>query len=50
MSFKDKSIEELYDQLAKVERERDGKGPKHPDYKLADIPAKSIRKAIKEKE
>lgn len=50
MAFKDKTVEELYQELGRVERERDAKGPTHPDYKLAEIMAHSIRKAIAEKE
>ncbi len=48
MSFENQTIEDLYEQLTKVKRERDAKGPEHPDYKLADEMVRSIKKAIKD--
>lgn len=49
MAFGDKTLEELYEQLRKVERERDAKGPRHPDFRQTQIMIDSIRKAIKRK-
>ena len=49
MSLEDLSIEEMQSKLVQAECERDAKGPKHPDYKMACIMVNSIRNAIKEK-
>ncbi|WP_164503709.1 hypothetical protein [Pleionea sediminis] len=49
MSFDDKTLDEMYTELERVERERDAKGRNHPDYPLAEIMVKSIQKSIDKK-
>lgn len=49
-AFNDKSLEELYAERSRVERERDAKGPSHPEYKMAGILIASIDKTIKERQ
>lgn len=48
--YGDKTLEELYAELSRVERERDAKGQKHPDYQHANIMAECIRKDIARKQ
>lgn len=50
MPFKDKTLDEMYEQLAKVEREREAKGRSHPEYEMAGIMIESIKRAIEEKQ
>jgi len=49
MSFNNKTLDEMYKELERVESERDAKGRKHPDYPLAEIMVKSIQKSIDKK-
>lgn len=50
MVYSDKTIDQMNEDLRRVERERDSKGRKHPDYKHANLMIEEIRKAIAEKE
>lgn len=49
MAFIDKSLDELYETLARAVRERNAKGRGHPDYPLAGALIASIKKAITQK-
>lgn len=49
MGFSDKSIDEMYAELARVRREQDVKGASHQDYKLAEAMIHSILTAIEKK-
>lgn len=50
MTFENKSLEETYKELSRVERERDAKGEKHPNYPHACAMVLAIKKAITEKD
>jgi len=49
MSFDDKTLDEMYKELERIERERDAKGRNHPDYPFAEALIKSIQKSIDSK-
>jgi hypothetical protein len=47
MVFKDKSLEQMTSELARIEREV--KGRNHPEYKISWVMIDSLRKAINDK-
>jgi hypothetical protein len=49
MSTKEKTLDELYQELKRVQKEQDAKGRNHPDHPLGEVMIKSIRKSIDRK-
>ena len=49
MSFENKSISEIETEIIRQKRERDAKGPKHPDYGPAGVMIRSLESSLEKK-